>query len=322
MTLPETADALNLIAADWAARADRGLTDPEATELAAWLEGDPRRSGAYMRMTAVLLGTELQAAPPRWDRRGRIRQRAAGGLNRRQWLVGGGAIAASVIGASVYLGLHQPAVYETRKGEKRVVALADGSILTLNTATRVDVRYGEHRRLIHLTRGEALFDVAKDSARPFVVRAGGSDLRAVGTSFSVVAADDRPVELLVREGVVEVDQPSATGRRAMRLGANTRARIAGGDTPIVVEQVDPGRIGRDLAWREGRLVFAGESLSAAAAEFARYSDIRIVIADPGLAGAGVAGVYDTNDPIGFAQATALSLGGRAQVREGRVLITR
>ncbi|NWO63323.1 Fe2+-dicitrate sensor, membrane component, partial [Klebsiella variicola] len=60
----------------------------------------------------------------------------------------------------------------------------------------------------------------------------------------------------------------------------------------------------------------------AAAEFGRYSDIRIVIADPALAGSGVAGVFDINDPIGFAQATALSLGARVEVREGRVLIKR
>nr|WP_316629450.1 FecR domain-containing protein [uncultured Brevundimonas sp.] len=321
MTTPETADTINNIASEWAAREDRGLSDGEATELAAWLEGDSRRAGAYLRMTAVLVGTEPETLAGSPAGPSYVRRKTTNGPNRRQWLIGGGAIAASVLGGGVYLGLNRPDVYETRKGEKRVIALEDGSTVTLNTATRLEVRYSETRRFIHLAGGEALFDVAKDPARPFVVRVEEADIRAVGTSFAVAGGTDRPVNLLVREGVVEVVRPRMSAPQPMRLVANTRAVIANAGAPVVITRIEPTEINRELAWRDGRLVFAGESLSAAAAEFARYSDIRIVIADPALAGSGVAGVFDTNDPVGFAQAMALSLGVRAEVREGRVLIT-
>lgn len=312
MTLPETADAINLTAADWAARADRGLSEAEAADLAAWLAGDPRRAGAYMRMTAVLAGTEARTTAPV----------DAQDLNRRQWLVAGGALAASIVGGGVWFGLNRPAVYETRKGEKRVVALRDGSTITLNTATRVEVRYSKAQRRLRLVSGEALFDVAKDASRPFVVRAGAVSVRAVGTSFTVASGAREPVKVLVREGVVEVARSGASRTQAMRLAANTRALIEDAAVPPVIARVESTEVNRELAWREGRLVFAGESLSQAAAQFARYSDTRIVVTDPVLAGSGVAGVFDANDPVGFAQAVAGSLDARAEVREGQVLVTR
>jgi len=321
MTAPETADAINLAAADWAARADRGLTDVEAADLAAWLEGDVRHVGAYMRMTAVLVDMESTVVVP-IERGARMRKTPPRGLNRRQWLVGGGALAASVVGAGVYLGLNRPDVYETRKGEKRVVALEDGSTIALNTATRLEVRYTGDQRLIRLAGGEALFDVAHDPARPFIVRVQGADVRAVGTIFAVAGGPDQPVKLLVREGVVEVARPKASTHPSTRLTANTRAVLSGPHETMVITRLDPAEVSRERAWREGRLIFAGESLSAAAAEFARYSDIRIVVTDPVLAGSGVAGVYDTSDPVGFAQAMALSLGARVQVRGGEVRIVR
>lgn len=322
MLPPETAEVINQAAADWAARADRGLTDAEAADLAAWLKADSRRAGAYMRMTAVLLGVESEAVIPDTKETAWSLRKSERALSRRQWLIGGGAIAASVAGAGVYIGLGRQGRYETRKGEKRVIALPDGSIVTINTATRLDVRYSEDQRLIRLADGEALFDVAKDATRPFVVRAGGVDVRAVGTSFTVAGGAGRPVKVLVREGVVEVVQPKTPTPQPMRLAANTRAVVADAGAPVVIARVEPAEVHRELAWREGRLVFAGESLSAAAAQFDRYSDTRIIITDPVLAGSGVAGVFDANDPIGFAQAAAGSLGARAEIREGRVLIVR
>lgn len=315
MTLPETADAINQDAADWAARADRGLSESEAAELAAWLAGDPRRLGGYMRMTAVLAATELERqsdGAPETDRR------AASGQTRRGWIIA----AASVAGLGVYLGLTRSRVYETRKGEMRVVALEDGSTITLNTATRLEVRYSRTLRGIRILTGEALFDVAKDRARPFVVQAATADVRAVGTSFTVTAMADRTVKVLVREGVVEVARPAVATQAPRRLKANTRAIIGETAAPMAIARVTPVEISRALAWREGRLVFAGESLSTAVAEFARYSDTRIVVSDPALSRSGVAGVFDAKDPVGFARAVAGSLESRAEVHKGYVLITR
>ncbi|MBO9544468.1 FecR domain-containing protein [Caulobacter sp.] len=318
MTLPETADAINRDAADWAARADRGLTETEAAELATWLAGDPRRLGGYMRMTAVLAATEVEGAA---DEVSRTSRQAMAGPTRRWWIAGAAA-AASIAGVGIYLGLARSRVYETRKGETRVLALEDGSIVTLNTATRLEVRYSRNLRHVHLVSGEALFDVAKNRARPFVVQASNVDVRAVGTSFTVAATASRTVKVLVREGVVEVARPSISTAAPMRMKANTRALIGDATAPMTFIQVSAVEVSRELAWREGRLVFAGESLSTAAAEFARYSDTRIVVQDPTLSASGVAGVFDANDPVGFARAVAGSLESRAEVREGYVVITR
>ncbi|MFT4251219.1 MAG: FecR domain-containing protein [Caulobacter sp.] len=310
---PETADDINQAAAEWVARADRGLTATEDAALSAWLASDRRREGAYLRMTAVLFSAEgARAEASETPARRGFR------ASRRLWL--GAGIAAAVVGVVSLALLERPEQLDTRRGEKRVVALDDGSVITLNTATRLRVHYTAGRRSITLERGEALFDVAKDPDRPFVVRAGSTEVRAVGTSFTVGQLADQPVQILVREGVVEVSERRSDRRRPMRIAANTRAVVAHDAVPMVIAKVEPAEVGRVLAWRQGRLVFAGESLSSAVAQFARYSDVRIVVADPDLAGRGVAGVFEANDPVGFAQAAALSLNARVEVREGEVLI--
>jgi transmembrane sensor len=315
----ESAEEINQAAAVWAARADRGLTAEERNELSAWLSLDRRREGAYLRMSAVMAHTEGLAELRGEGRRGELQPARQ---TRRLWLLGGGAIAASIVGGLLIPKTVRPSEFDTRKGEKRVVTLADGSIVTLNTATRLQVSFSNTERLIRLVEGEALFDVAKDASRPFIVLAGDADVRAIGTSFTVTRRGSRAVDVLVREGVVEVTRPMEVQAVPIRVPANRRATVSGKETKIAVASVAPAEINRELAWREGRLVFAGESLASAADQFARYSDVRIVIAEPELAGRGVAGVFDAGDPVGFAQAAALSLDARAEILEGQVLIRR
>ena len=114
--------------------------------------------------------------------------------------------------------------FSTGKGETKVVALKDGSVVTLNTASEIRVNYSDAVRAVELVRGEALFDVAKNKARPFVVAAGDTSVRVVGTSFTVRHFDAAPVQVLVREGIVEVFKPAA-GDAA---GARHRQQHGGG----------------------------------------------------------------------------------------------
>jgi transmembrane sensor len=309
----ETADDIDEAAAGWAARAERGLTPVETAELDAWLRGDIRRSGAYARMTWALMSTEPSAAA------GSAR---APRITRRQWMAGGGAIAASLAGVGVYLGSSRPTGYSTRKGEKKVVSLDDGSVMTLNTATRLEVRFTKDRRLIRLVDGEALFDVAKDRARPFIVSARNAEVRAVGTSFTVSNVDSAPVEVLVREGIVDVTRANAPEQAATRVTVNSRAILARDTGAVSVAHVDAAELGADLAWKDGKIVFQGETLAAAAARFGRYSDIGIVIVDPDLGAERVAGVFDANDPVGFAKSMALSLNATAEIRADVVRLAR
>lgn len=292
-------------AAAWVAREDAApLAAHEQAARDAWLQADVRHFGAYARARAVFERTRraraLQgtAAPPvrrpaRWQR----------------WL-GGLALAAAL--GLVALGLHAlwaVDVYATHRGEVLRVSLADGSVVTLDSDSQVRVRYRRHRRDIELVRGEALFDVAKNRARPFVVTAGGTTTTAVGTSFSISLephGQSTGVEVLVREGIVDVADLSGTAAPA-RLAAQHRA-LAEPGRGIRIESVPLQDLRQALAWREGMLAFSGDTLSVAAARFLRYSDVRIVIDDPRVGGRRIVGLYAANDPVGFARSVALSLG--------------
>ncbi len=311
----ETADDIDEAASAWAVRADRGLSTAEEAELEAWLRADARRPGAYARMTWALMSTLQEQAAP-------VAARAPLRNTRRAWLAGAGAAAASLAVTSLYLGAMRPVPHATRKGEQKVVSLDDGSVITLNSGTRLQVRYGRRRRDIHLLEGEALFDVASDRDRPFVVRAREADVRAVGTSFTVSNLSSAPVEVLVREGVVEVSRADRPQHPAARVGANSRAVLSRDTGAVAVAHLDETELQSDLAWTEGRLVFRSETLAAAAAQFGRYSDIGIVVVDPDLGAEKVAGVFNATDPVGFAKSVALSLDARVEIGAGVVRLSR
>ena len=177
-------------------------------------------------------------------------------------------------------------------------------------------------RSVELVHGEALFDVAKNRTLPFVVAAGDTSVRVVGTSFTVRRLETTPVQVLVREGIVEVFKPTMIDARPLRISANTRAVAAVEASDIAARPVPVAQLHRELAWQDGHLAFEGQTLEQAAAEFARYSDVRIVIDDPVLAHEEIAGLFRATDPVGFAETIAISLNARAQVGEGEVRLTR
>lgn len=322
----ETAEEIDLAAADWAARVDRGLSSDDERALDAWLGADPRRVGAYGRVRGTALYTErAQALGHAYDPAEFRRRSPSSSLSRRGvLLVGGGVIAASVAGVVVVgLGLADRGEgFSTRLGEVKVTPLADGSVMTLNTATRAEVMFTEGERRVQLLEGEALFDVAKDSNRPFVVDTGGTLVRAVGTSFTVRRLGRTPVEVLVREGVVEVRHSArAAAAPPVRVAANTRA-VAMPTEAVEAVTIAPDAVARELAWREGRIAFEGETLREAARQFARYSETRIVIDDPAIAAEEITGLFQANDPVGFARTVATSFGLRADIRSGEVRLSR
>ena len=321
----ETSEEIEAAAARWAARIDRApLSADEERQLEQWQAGDSRRLGAFMRLRAVAHFSERARAlgpgfdPDSFTERDDMASRPTS--RRRMLWLGGSAIAACAVGA---LGLNIAlggSTYSTRLGEVRVVTLDDGSVVTLNTNSRIDVDFGADRRFVTLQEGEALFDVAKDPTRPFIVQAGATAVRAVGTSFTVKHLAASPVEVLVREGIVEVTRPSAA--RPVRMAANMRivASEAGmGDQPVHMASED---ITRDLAWKSGRIAFEGETLEQAAAAFERYSDIRILIDDPSVGREEITGLFAANDPVSFGRAVAASLDLKATIGPGEVRLSR
>lgn len=335
----ETSQQIDRAAAHWAARLDRGLSAGEEGDLDDWLDADPRRLGAFMRMRAIALQSERakalgptfdpyafagdttadaplpgDAAPPTMEQRSRF--------TRRQMLGTGGALAASlalVLAGSLTLLPHGQR-YETRLGESRVVPLADGSVMTLNTDTQVKVRFAKSERLVELDHGEALFDVAHNAARPFIVLADGARVRAVGTSFVVKKLVDQPLSVMVAQGTVELTRPALD--HPVRIVANNRMSVSASSSASRPVTISDDEVARETAWKVGRIAFEGERLADASAEFARYSDVRIIIDDPSVRREEITGLFASNDPVSFARAAALSLGLKAQVGNGEVRLTR
>ncbi|WP_427789059.1 FecR family protein [Brevundimonas diminuta] len=317
--LPESAADIEAAAVAWAAKVDRGgLSASDQAALEAWAAADPRRAGAYARALAASAYFDKAAAlgpgfaPSRHPA-------AARPMDRRCLLGGAGAlIAASVVGGVGVYALYGRGRIATPKGDVRRVSLSEGSAITLNTDTALRRALGPDLRRIDLLKGEALFDVAKDPSRPFVVFARGVQVLAVGTSFTVRLHDDGRVDVAVSEGVVEVRKPDAP---MVRLVAETQAFVpTQGD--IERAPAPAAALERALAWREGRIDLAGMSLARAAEEFARYSDRPILIEDPAVGAMKVTGVYSVNDPEGFARAAALSFDLEASADPGAIRIRR
>jgi len=186
------------------------------------------------------------------------------------------------------------------------------------------VSYTEAARNIRLDHGEALFNVAKNKQRPFIVTASDTVVRAVGTSFTVRHLPERPVQILVQEGVVEVARGGMrSGMRSAKLVravAETQTVVAA-SAPIAVRAVTHTQVERNLAWRYGQISFENETLADAAEEFARYGGTRIAV-DPAIATRTITGMFASNDPVGFAKVAASVLDLHVEVESKEVWIVR
>jgi transmembrane sensor len=296
-------------AARWAVRLDAGpLAASDQTEFDEWLADDERRQGALLRAQATLAYLD----------RGRALADAAPGRERaHQW--GGrayaraGAIAAGIVLVltAVSIGRSGPVEIATAVGEIRRVPLADGSVASVNTDSDVEVRINGNRRDITLRSGEAWFQVAHDKERPFVVSAGDVRVRAVGTAFSV-RRNDRDVEVLVTEGVVDVWSVE-TGTPPLRVTAGNRGVMptVRDATPTVRAS---GALERSLAWRTGELALDGETLDYAAGELNRYNRRKIIIESAALGREPLVGYFRVDQPEGFARAIGATMGANVRIQ--------
>lgn len=310
-------------AADWAARRDRAvLSEADRVALEAWLASDVRAAGALLRAEAVALETRSARALGTDFDPGRFTPTGAAGStapSRRRLLAWGGAAAAACLaaGAVTVPLLTAGEAHATAVGEVRLVPLADGSTMTLNTDSRAVVRFGKGRREVEVTRGEAYFAVARDVAHPFVVKFGARSVQAIGGAFTVQRLDAGRSEVTIQSGDVRLD--TAGGDRP--VGANARV-VLGADGGAEMVTVAARDIDRSLAWREGKLAFEGETLAQAASAFARYGGPPIRISDPGLAQEPITGLFAANDPVGFSRAAALALDARVQSSDKGLMIVR
>jgi transmembrane sensor len=309
-------------AARWAVRLQSGALAPEERrELDAWLEGDVRHRGAWVRAQAAWLNLDrLGALAARGMGLGRevLPMEASASRSDRRWFLAAGLSSLALAGTAAWWAWRRRGeVYVSDVGEVRRVTLPDGSSMLLNTASRAAVHFGSELREVTLLDGEGLFEVEKNPRRPFMVRAGSVSVRAVGTAFSVRVLNQR-VNVTVTEGVVEVADSSASASvQPYKISANQEALITKAQG-VRVRAVAPAEAERHLAWREGMLAFGGESLSQAVEEINRHNRRQITIDDPALAKRPVVGIFRASDTEGFAQTVATALGGES-VTEGDVI---
>ena len=343
--LPDNLDAaldpVELAAADWLVQQDRGLTPAQEREFARWLRADARHGRMHARLRAAWgMLDRVPAEQFPLPRRRRLKL---------HWLtVPVAAAAAIALGFFVFRPGRQPETLPQRQSEVTEVGgfktmnLPDGSVVALNSRSAVEVNFTPSERRVRLVRGEANFAVTKDASRPFIVRASGVDVRAVGTAFNV-RLGPKAIEVLVTEGRVRVDD-SASGRTLLadaplptNSGATTspasQALLIAGQRVVLsipndsvasaaapIESVGPEEIQRQLAWQSRTLDFSDEPLADVIAEFNRYNRHKLVIADSRLGAQRFGGKFPAHDYESLVSFLEANFGVVAERRDNQTIL--
>lgn len=325
----------------WVVLDGEDVSAAEQREFGEWIARSPERVEAYLRTTilmralearglrwpdvsAEVLISEAASAPPEPQaispeaRSVPLRTNSTKTMRRKLLPV---ALAASFVAVVIATSLLVTGSerYRTAQGEQRSVVLDDGSVVTLNTASRVEVDLSKSRRLVRLTEGEALFDVAHDAARPFDVETGGATIRAVGTRFNVDSRSTGTTITVVEGQVAVIPRDAAAGSSRGAVGSPARrgdtadAPSGSAQKPIMLAAaqrltINDSRLGQpetvaNLAaatvWVQRQLIFDRRPLAEVAAEFNRYNRDAIVIEDEKLRNEQVTGVFQANDTASF-----------------------
>ena len=237
-----------------------------------WLEADAACREAYDRVERAWVDSDEPAAAPDVanDAPAAIAPQSRRGDRTRAWLLPVMGMAAAAVLAFGLFGRATPSQTFHTDGEARTVVLADGSRVFLNRHTDLSVRLESDGRRVALTDGEAAFDVAHDSDRPFVITAGDHSVRVLGTAFNVLSHGDR-FAVGVERGVVTVTP--ARSRTPVRLVAGQQLAQIGARSPIL-SRVDPQGT---ASWRNGVLVYRASSLADVAFDLSRYLDKRVTV---------------------------------------------
>jgi transmembrane sensor len=314
---PSAAALLEEAAIAWLTERDDGLSPAREREFAQWLRADPRHAATVARLEQTLgllealpeFRSEINTA---FDRAAPIvafPPTAPSDLHpAHRWpraLAWAGLAAALALG--IFVGWRalrpNPAVhYTTTVAGYERARLDDGSTLELNAASAVRVQFTAAERRVELTTGEAHFAVAHDTARPFIVSAGGIAVRAVGTAFNVRYLPAGDIEVTVTEGKVRIGQsgPSSSAAESAPLVSAGQRIVLPKHAPLpAVEQVDPASLRAALAWQSRLADFAEAPLVDVIARFNSRSRVQLILADPALADRRVGGTFALDESEAF-----------------------
>lgn len=328
---PSEADRLELEAAAWLVKRDGGFTPAGQDEYLQWLMADARHGEAIARQQRTWRELDLLAqwrpehsAEPNPDLLARPRSRARAWW---RWAAAPLAVAASLVvvlwwrSPAPAAAIAAPAATALPAYQRQV--LADGSTIELNRGARVTVAYTDTERRVILEYGEALFTVVRDAAHPFVVRAGGVDVWAIGTAFNVRLADHE-VEVTVTEGRVGLSStvPGEELPDPVELGVGQRARWVL-DLPAIAPEVvalSPTEMAATLAWQPQLLDFDAAPLGEVIEAFNRHSDLRLRLGDPVLAAYPIMASIRSDNGEAFVRLLELSGELRIERRSGEVIL--
>lgn len=290
-----TNDDIGQRAAEWVVRRDRGLSDGEHASFASWLASDSRHRRAYAAAAQTWHVVDGVGAVSAASHPAKFTFFAAP-FERWRFAAAASILLLLSVSAWRYWWCEPSRTLHTGVGGYERVTLSDGSVASLNTATEVRLRFTRGARELELIRGEAIFNVAHDTTRPFRVKAGLATATAVGTSFAVRLDESRSVTLAVEEGRV--------------LFGDTRSPVpveAGQLAELEVDRVkvsgnQRSSIERSLAWREGYLILDGQSLADAMVEMNRYHATKLRLGDDALTSLRVGGQFRVSDLQAFVKA--------------------
>jgi transmembrane sensor len=302
-------------AAVWHGRIEQASSaEVPPPELERWLAEDPSRGSAFNSVRQALAVIDASAEEPELQRMRREALEAArhGWLSgrlrwHRSWQVAASLVFIAVLAIAVYgyAGRTITQIYATGPAESRDVALADGSVMTLDTSSTVQVRLSRSARNLDLLSGQAQFVVAHDSRRPFTVTAQGREIVATGTVFNVDVLEDRLTVTLI-DGHVLIRPSSTLGdlvvrhaRESHSLNAGQQLICGGRDTADRILQIDAADVSD---WKRHSIILRGETLGYAVARINRYASRHLIVADDDIRPFQVSGVFRAGDVDGFLEA--------------------
>lgn len=311
--MPQSGETIRIEAADWILRKrTEPWSDDVEREFEAWSAQSTAHLLAYLRLEAAWKQTDrLAALRGSQDRKERAPSRAPFLM---RVAAGIGVLAIAGIMGMHYLQRPKERVFSTPVGARERITLADGSAIELNTDTVLRIANNSTARTVTLERGEAYFQVKHDAAHPFVVVAGSHRITDLGTAFDV-RRDGRALTVALVQGRARFD----ARRRSLDLtpGDKIVANAAG----ITKTQEPAASLSRALSWRQGVLVFYGTTLVDAAAEFNRYSNVKLVIPDPRVAALRINGTFHIDNVGAFVDATKVVLGLKLEAHDREIVIS-
>jgi transmembrane sensor len=318
-------------AADWLARLDGGnLSAEDRTALRSWLSQDPEH-GRILKSYASIWGDMdilLNDSP--------IIEKTDG-LNVFSLLLHTKVVSFTL--ATIFLctisvfiwTTNQPVTPETSfhvtsVGIQQVERFSDGSTAHINTDSMIETEFSDSARIVRLLRGEAMFDVTHDPERPFIVYAGNSAVRAIGTKF-VVRLTSENLIVTVTDGQVQLSKRTKDTKNVMVGEEQEVILISAGEEVEVsdkiaipkTKEIQNDELGRRLSWMKGQLVFNNERLEHVIQEVSRYIPDKIIIDDPNLRDIRISGRFEVGDTDALLEAIEVSFNVQASQNDGQVI---